>query len=570
MKRKNIRFMDGTDKSMTIKHKCLPDTLEGFNHLFIDEDNDAVKNEPLLSNRIIGLTSYVGDLTHRMPRHSKEWMMSSKSRKLSLGGEFYEVVDVPMSLYQMKYYEIMRQYERKSESKRAKRALYQSTSSSYRIYSRLFCNFVFPEKDGELVRPFMHPPDQLKGVTESAADAEDANADAGADADANADEAKKEYLEKIEEAKRFLLKGASKYLGADALSEKYSPKFAQILERLQNSDYAGIHLLYSFFKSLEGIGIFAMVLDHHGFVELRVRRLDDGDYEVVVPSGISESDFFSRPWYVKYTGDQTNEEKEILRHASNSNWFVLPARVRESLEKKCLAQSKENNNFDGSVIKLFMITKSGAEGIDLKNVRYVHIMEPYWHPVRIEQVIGRARRIDSHINLDPKDRVIKVFLYLMVIAPENIDKLSPETNIYDRSKVDKTRIITTDESLYELMERKDRVNSHVKRIMKSTSFDCIIHTKESGVKCYTYGNATDGYAYNLDIGEERDDYLSVNMEERSINAVEVNIPDLDDPTKKVAYALDKTTGVLYNLDQYKVGVIVPVGKLIGNTVEYYV
>ena len=28
-----------------------------------------------------------------------------------------------------------------------------------------------------------------------------------------------------------------------------------------------------------------------------------------------------------------------------------------------------------------MITSSGAEGITLENVRFVHILEPYWHPV---------------------------------------------------------------------------------------------------------------------------------------------------------------------------------------------
>ena len=56
-----------------------------------------------------------------------------------------------------------------------------------------------------------------------------------------------------------------------------------------------------------------------------------------------------------------------------------------------------------------MITASGAEGISLKNVRYVHITEPYWHPVRIEQVIGRARRICSHKNLPEQYRTVEVF-----------------------------------------------------------------------------------------------------------------------------------------------------------------
>ena len=49
------------------------------------------------------------------------------------------------------------------------------------------------------------------------------------------------------------------------------------------------------------------------------------------------------------------------------------------------------------MIKLFMISSSGAEGINLK-IQGLYIMEPYWHPTRKEQVIGRARRICSHID----------------------------------------------------------------------------------------------------------------------------------------------------------------------------
>ena len=60
-----------------------------------------------------------------------------------------------------------------------------------------------------------------------------------------------------------------------------------------------------------------------------------------------------------------------------------------------------------------MITASGAEGISLMSTKYVHIVEPYWHPVRIDQVIGRARRICSHKNLPESDRTVDVFLYLM-------------------------------------------------------------------------------------------------------------------------------------------------------------
>jgi hypothetical protein len=68
-------------------------------------------------------------------------------------------------------------------------------------------------------------------------------------------------------------------------------------------------------------------------------------------------------------------------------------------------------NLYGNVIKLIMITASGAEGINLKNTRYVHIIEPYWHMVRLEQVIGRAVRTKSHCSLPLKDRNVEIYLH---------------------------------------------------------------------------------------------------------------------------------------------------------------
>ena len=82
-----------------------------------------------------------------------------------------------------------------------------------------------------------------------------------------------------------------------------------------------------------------------------------------------------------------------------------------------------------------MITSSGAEGISLKNTRYVHIMEPYWHPVRTEQVIGRARRICSHHELPKNLQNVKVYIYLATFSKEQLksDK-SIELRLKDLSK----------------------------------------------------------------------------------------------------------------------------------------
>ena len=98
-------------------------------------------------------------------------------------------------------------------------------------------------------------------------------------------------------------------------------------------------------------------------------------------------------------------------------WDDIPTNIASQL------QQISNNNNMGEIIKVFMITSSGSEGINLRNTRYVHIMEPYWHPVRSEQVIGRARRICSHKDLPEKLQSVNVFIYLMTFTKEQRGKM---------------------------------------------------------------------------------------------------------------------------------------------------
>ena len=65
-----------------------------------------------------------------------------------------------------------------------------------------------------------------------------------------------------------------------------------------------------------------------------------------------------------------------------------------------------------------MITAGGAEGITLKNVRFVHLMEPYWHPVRTEQVIGRAVRICSHQALPSDKSIYRLSIYYEILSKQ--------------------------------------------------------------------------------------------------------------------------------------------------------
>lgn len=67
-------------------------------------------------------------------------------------------------------------------------------------------------------------------------------------------------------------------------------------------------------------------------------------------------------------------------------------------------------NFNNSKISTLIITKAAKEGIDLKGVRNVVILDPAWSPSSIDQIIGRAVRYNSHSHLPPNQRHVDVYL----------------------------------------------------------------------------------------------------------------------------------------------------------------
>ena len=59
-----------------------------------------------------------------------------------------------------------------------------------------------------------------------------------------------------------------------------------------------------------------------------------------------------------------------------------------------------DENKDGHKIKIIIGSSVASEGLDFKNIRSIHILEP-WHNInKLEQVIGRGIRNCSHKILD--------------------------------------------------------------------------------------------------------------------------------------------------------------------------
>lgn len=87
-----------------------------------------------------------------------------------------------------------------------------------------------------------------------------------------------------------------------------------------------------------------------------------------------------------------------------------------SKKRRLEAKTKFN---EGSSPILF-ITSAGSEGLDLKGCREVFVLEPHWSHARHKQVIGRAVRYRSHIDLPPAQRMVDVY-YLVLSKPDNLN-----------------------------------------------------------------------------------------------------------------------------------------------------
>jgi hypothetical protein len=317
---------------------------------------------------------------------------------------------------------------------------------------------------------------------------------------------------------------------------------------MSSSSTDRLHLIYSQFRTLEGIGIMKIILEANGFCQFKIKKNDDGLWFIDI-----KDDDKGKPTFILYTGTETPEEKEILRNIFNSTWGTLPNNLVKQLKEI------SSNNFYGEIIKIIMITSSGAEGISLRNVCYVHLMESYWHPVRLEQVIGRARRICSHQDLPLEQRTVDVYLYLMSFTDKQLSgEGSIELRLKDISKLNKTKVLTSDEALYEISNIKHTINQNLLHNIKESAFDCILYNKNSKekLKCFTFGSSSNAYSYKPSyLNEDVDKIDDINKTTITFKAKAIKIKD-------TTYALNTNTNEVYDYDSYKSGSLILIGKII--------
>jgi len=210
---------------------------------------------------------------------------------------------------------------------------------------------------------------------------------------------------------------------------KYSPKMKKILETIGQTKF-GIAFVYSVFITLGGLGVLAHVLQNNG--------------------------------YMVYTGKENPDTFKVPEKYKYKVFAMLTGETQPQHYQNVLKLINASKNKNGEYIKVLLASSVVAEGISLRNIRQVHIMEPDWRQTRLDQVIGRAFRICSHNDLPQKERLVDIFIYLMQ-APEGI---SPSKALNEETDY------TTDEYIYYRAQENKKLLDKFLLAMKEIAFDC--------------------------------------------------------------------------------------------------
>lgn len=492
--------------------------------------NPSSKN--MFQRRIMGLVSYyVGATPDRFASKSTEY------------------VDVPMSDYQDDIYNYFEDIETKLAMSMRFRG--QSGSQVYKVYTRQACNFVFPpisqkvngenrprpgkfklteqealklsesgdikEKDkGKLV----HVSEYLKMMDLFIKSLEDYLAEKD-------DQDRKNKHTIMDDVRTFLTKYNNNYKefheSKDKKSSLYeamyisSPKFVNIIFNIMASP--GPVVVYSNYVLMEGLQLFKTYLSFFGF------------YNYMIKKDIDKS----RVGYVEYHGGIKNKEDRI--------------------KGKDVFNMTENKL--GTIIKIILISPAGSEGLNLKNVRQIHIMEPYWNEVRITQTVGRGIRQCSHLDLPLDQRHVDIFRYRSV-----------------RKRGDK---LSTDQYIEEVARSKEGLLQSFLDAMREVAVDCNLFKNHNMInqeyKCFQFNEPSlfdknIGPAYRMDMADDvkldngSNSTKSDTVKIKVIKVKAVKLLSESSDSENAQYSKPDTfwmypkTGVVYDYELY-----FPIGKV---------
>ena len=207
--------------------------------------------------------------------------------------------------------------------------------------------------------------------------------------------------------------------------------------------------------------------------------IDDEEYDGSDDDGYESSDsemdenmFREEPLtkVSETSSEYTKQEKKNLgvikeHHFHPATFLTITGGSSDDVEAMISDTKKETldnvfnkmDNKKGKNLKFVLGSRVMNEGISMRNVGEVHLLDVYFNLGKVDQVVGRAIRWCSHYSvMDENNKFPTVNVYKYVVA---LDKEGHEG-------------LSSEEDLYRKAEQKYLLIKKIERAMKERAFDC--------------------------------------------------------------------------------------------------
>jgi len=165
---------------------------------------------------------------------------------------------------------------------------------------------------------------------------------------------------------------------------------------------------------------------------------------------------------------------------SGLRYFVWSSETSSNKELISKAKNTFNSmdNKDGSLIKIILGTRSIMEGVSFKNVKQVHITDPWWNEARIEQILARAVRFCSHTNLPLDEQYTDIFRHysvLPMLPDKTVSNMLKDVTGMENFK--NFNYLTIEQKMNMSSLKKYQINNEFEETLKQVAYDCDLNQK---------------------------------------------------------------------------------------------
>ena len=226
--------------------------------------------------------------------------------------------------------------------------------------------------------------------------------------------------------------------------------------------------------------------------------------------------------YTEYKNRKNNKRLQ--------QYILWTGKSDAKIQNDLLETFNSNDNINGDIIKVILGSTSIMEGVSLKAVKHVHILNPWWNESRIEQVIGRAVRQHSHTALPENEQFVNVYRHLSIDDDKDINY---ENNVQTISDIKKQKSSIFEHCLKEVAVDCSIYSSHKKITTEE-------HCKQDEPDSKTYTKYIFNPSSRLLTLEEEKAYIDFDSIPK-YQIVNENIECSVDPVKKIPDELTQLT-----------------------------